>query len=198
MKHIGIMGGTFNPPHNGHVHAARQAMETLHLDQLVLIPDNIPPHKVMPQGSADGRQRLAMTRLMADCIAGAEASDIELTRGGHSYTVDTMRALRARMPDGKFYLIVGTDMLVTLHMWRQPEELCRMVTVVVVAREVDDRAEIAAAAQRLQEWYGASVVIVDCPALPVSSTDIRANRALCEKMVPPAVYAYIEQQGLYL
>lgn len=197
MSRIGIMGGTFNPPHNGHIHAARQAVKTMGLDRLLLIPDNIPPHKTMPHGSADSGQRLAMTQLMAGEIPGAEVSDIELTRGGRSYTVDTVHELRARIPDGDFYLIVGTDMLVTLDEWRRPEELCRLVTFVVVAREEDDHEAIEAAAAWLREKWQASIVIVDCPALPVSSTDVRASRALCRQMVPPAIYAYIEQQGLY-
>ena len=80
MSRVGIMGGTFNPPHNGHVHAARQAMAAMQFDRLLLIPDNVPPHKTMPHGSADGEQRLEMTRLMAREIPGAEACDMELRR----------------------------------------------------------------------------------------------------------------------
>ncbi len=191
------MGGTFNPPHNGHIHAARQAVAALRLERLLLIPDNIPPHKTMPRGSADSAQRLEMTRLMARGIPGAEVSDIELTRGGRSYTVDTVSELRTRIPDGEFYLIIGTDMLVTLHEWRRTADLCRMVTFAVVARGEDDRAAIREAAARLRAAYGARIEIVDCPALPVSSTDVRASRALCRRMVPPEIYHYIEQQGLY-
>ena len=74
------MGGTFNPPHNGHVHAARQAAQALEFDRLLLIPDNLPPHKTLPKGSATGEQRLEMTRRMAKLIPGAEASDMELQR----------------------------------------------------------------------------------------------------------------------
>lgn len=197
MSRIGIMGGTFNPPHNGHVHAAREASAVMHFDRLLLMPDNVPPHKAMPSGSADSAQRLEMTRLMAREIPHAEACDLELRRGGRSYTVDTLRALRQELPDAELFLIIGTDMLLTLDQWREPEQLCRLAGLVTVARGEDDRAQLEAKADWLRQTWQARVSIVDCPALPVSSTDIRADRALCRRMVPPAVYDYIEQQGLY-
>ena len=93
MSRIGIMGGTFNPPHNGHVHAAQQAAQMLQFDRLLLIPDNVPPHKMLPHGSANSEQRLEMTRRMAAEIPGAEVCDMELKRGGRSYTADTLRML---------------------------------------------------------------------------------------------------------
>ena len=197
MSRIGIMGGTFNPPHNGHVHAAREASAAMHFDRLLLMPDNVPPHKAMPSGSADSAQRLETTRLMAREIPHAEACDLELRRGGRSYTVDTLRALRQELPDAELFLIIGTDMLLTLDQWREPEQLCRLAGLVTVARGEDDRAQLEAKADWLRQTWQARVFIVDCPALPVSSTDIRADRALCRRMVPPAVYDYIEQQGLY-
>ena len=197
MSRVGIMGGTFNPPHNGHVHAARQAMAAMQFDRLLLIPDNVPPHKTMPHGSADGEQRLEMTRLMAREIPGAEACDMELRRGGRSYTADTLRALQRALPEAELFLIIGTDMLLTLDKWREPETLCALAGLVTVARDDDDHAALEQKAAWLKEKWNARVWIVDCPALPVSSTDVRADRALCRAMVPPAIYQYIEQQGLY-
>ncbi|MDO5783621.1 MAG: nicotinate-nucleotide adenylyltransferase [Eubacteriales bacterium] len=197
MSRIGIMGGTFNPPHNGHVHAAQQAVKALRFDRLLLIPDNVPPHKVLPHGSADSEQRLEMTRRMAAEIPGAEACDIELKRGGRSYTADTLRALHKTYPGADFFLIIGTDMLLTLDQWREPETLCTLAAFAVVARDEDDRRAIADKAAWLEKTWQARITVVDCPALPVSSTQVRADRALCREMVPPAVYAYIEQQGLY-
>lgn len=197
MSRIGIMGGTFNPPHNGHIHAARQAAAAMQFDRLLLMPDNVPPHKTMPHGSADSEQRLEMTRLMAQCIPSAEVCDMELRRGGRSYTVDTLRVLKKEIPDAELFFIIGTDMLLTLDKWREPENICRLATLVTVAREEDDHAALAAKAAWLKDKWQARVEIVDCPALPVSSTDVRADRELCRQMVPPAVFAYIEQQGLY-
>ena len=197
MSRVGIMGGTFNPPHNGHVHAARQAMAAMQFDRLLLIPDNVPPHKTMPHGSADGDQRLEMTRLMAREIPGAEACDMELRRGGRSYTADTLRALQRALPEAELFLIIGTDMLLTLDKWREPETVCALAGLVTVARDDDAHAALERKAAWLKEKWNARVWLVDCPALPVSSTDVRADRALCRAMVPPAIYQYIEQQGLY-
>ncbi|MCD8355234.1 MAG: nicotinate-nucleotide adenylyltransferase [Clostridia bacterium] len=197
MSRIGIMGGTFNPPHNGHVHAARQAAQTLQFDKLLLIPDNVPPHKAMPQGSASSEQRLEMTRRMAKLVPGAEASDMELRRGGRSYTADTLRRLTADNPGSTLYFIMGTDMLLTLDKWREPETICALASLAVIARDEADRDAIAQKAVWLEKTWQAHVEIVDCPALPVSSTEVRADRERCRDMVPEEIFAYIEQQGLY-
>ena len=163
------MGGTFNPPHNGHLHAAQQAVKALQFDRLLLIPDNIPPHKTMPEHSATSMQRLEMTRCMAEEIPHAQVTDMELTRGGRSYTVDTLRRLKETYPDSILYFIMGTDMLLSFDRWREPENICRLAHLVVIAR----------------------------PALPVSSTEIRADRARCREMVPEKVFAYITAHQLY-
>ena len=191
------MGGTFNPPHNGHVHAARQAAQALEFDCLLLIPDNLPPHKTLPKGSATGEQRLEMTRRMAKLIPGAEASDMELQRGGRSYTAETLRRLTADNPGSTLYFIMGTDMLLSFDRWREPENICHLAHLVVIARDECDRRAIARKASWLKQTWQAQVEIVDCPALPVSSTEIRADRARCREMVPEKVFAYITAHQLY-
>lgn len=191
------MGGTFNPPHNGHVHAARQAAQALEFDCLLLIPDNLPPHKTLPKGSATGEQRLEMTRRMAKLIPGAEASDMELQRGGRSYTAETLRRLTADNPGSTLYFIMGTDMLLSFDRWREPENICRLAHLVVIARDECDRRAIARKASWIKQTWQAQVEIVDCPALPVSSTEIRADRARCREMVPEKVFAYITAHQLY-
>ena len=194
---IGMMGGTFNPPHNGHLHAAQQAVAAMHFDRFLLIPDNMPPHKIMPHGSANSEQRLEMTRLMAQDIPTAEVCDMELRRGGTSYTVDTLREIKAQNPDSELFFVIGTDMLLSLDRWREPENICALAGLVVIAREQEDHAALQQKAAWLKEKWNADIMIVDCPALTVSSTDVRANRDLCRNMVPDAVFAYIEQQKLY-
>ena len=191
------MGGTFNPPHNGHVHAAQQAAQALRFDRLLLIPDNVPPPKTLPKGSASGEQRLEMTRRMAKLIPGAEASDMELQRGGRSYTAETLRRLTAEHPGSELYFIMGTDMLLTLDQWREPEVICALATLAVIARDEADRTAIARKAVWLKDKWQARVAIVDCPALPVSSTEVRADRQRCREMVPAEIFAYIERQNLY-
>ena len=197
MTRIGMMGGTFNPPHNGHLHAARQAAKAMQFDRFLLIPDNVPPHKQMPHGSANKEQRLQMTQLMAQEIPAAEVCDMELRRGGRSYTVDTLREIKAAHPDSELYFVIGTDMLLTLDKWREPEQICKLAHLVTVARDNEDHAALQNKAQWLKDTWGADVTIIDCPALTVSSTDVRADRELCRQMVPAAVFDYIEKQGLY-
>ena len=132
---IGIYGGTFNPIHMGHITAARAAMEQLQLDKLLLIPANVPPHKQLPPGSADPSQRLEMTQLAcAELGSAASVSDVELRRTGKSYTSDTLRALRREYPDDELWLLMGSDMFLSLHTWHEPEVILGSVSVGAFSR----------------------------------------------------------------
>ena len=198
---IGILGATFNPPHNGHVAAAQYAQQQLQLHRLLLIPNNLPPHKQLPYRTASTRQRLEMTRIMArEELPFAKVSEIEINRGGASYTIDTVEQLREDYPYSKFYLIIGTDMLMTIESWMRSEELMEICSLAVVARSENDRQDIACQAEYLRDEYEAEVVQIDCPALDISSTMIRdtTNQKELKRLVPPAVYAYIAEHKLYL
>lgn len=129
---IGILGGTFDPIHVGHIAAARVAMECANLDRVVFIPSATPPHRDPAEAGAD--DRLAMTRLAVEGEARFEVSDIELSRGGKSYTVDTLRQLSERFPQDELFLILGWDAAKLLDTWREPEEVRRLASIVVVAR----------------------------------------------------------------
>ncbi|MCB6366433.1 nicotinate (nicotinamide) nucleotide adenylyltransferase [Intestinibacillus massiliensis] len=191
---LGVMGGTFNPPHRGHLEAARHVRAALGLDRVLFVPNNIPPHKRMPAHSATTAQRCEMVGLMVRDEPWAALSTIEVDRGGASYTVETLRALAG---EGQaLTLIIGTDMLMTLEQWREPAEICRLATLATVARSEDDRAALKRQAARLQGLYGADVRLVDCPALPVSSTQLREQGGF-DCLTPPAVAAYIEEHHLY-
>ena len=127
---IGIYGGTFDPPHLGHMEAARAAAARLELDRVLFIPASEPPHKELPPDAVSARDRLAMAALTADglCLeAGqhelAQADGIELDRAGKSYTADTVEALRQRFPDDELWLLMGADMFLTLQSWREPERI---------------------------------------------------------------------------
>lgn len=196
MKY-GIFGGTFNPPHIGHVHAANSAAEALDL-KILLIPDNIPPHKQLPEHSASTEERLEMVRIMSRSIPESEVSDIEIKRGKQSYTADTLTELKTLYPDDELYLIVGTDMLTTLHKWYHPERIFTAAAIAALARDVDDRQEIEEAADFLRREYDAKIVLIDAPALPVSSSQVRDtiyNGG--EKWLPEGVFDYIRERGLY-
>ena len=113
MARIGVYGGSFNPPHLGHIFAARKERQLLGLDKVLLIPAAIPPHKAVAEGSPDGETRLALTKLAIAGEAGMEVSRIELDRPGPSYTVDTLRTLRECYPQDALYLLMGTDMFLS-------------------------------------------------------------------------------------
>ena len=134
MARIGVYGGSFNPPHLGHIFAARKAQQLLGLDKVLLIPAAIPPHKAVAEGSPDGETRLALTKLAIAGEAGMEVSRIELDRPGPSYTVDTLRTLRECYPQDALYLLMGTDMFLSFFQWRDPEHIARLAVPVCMAR----------------------------------------------------------------
>ena len=134
MARIGIYGGSFNPPHLGHIFAARKARQLLGLDKILLIPAAIPPHKAVAEGSPDGETRFALTQLAIAGETGMEVSRIELDRPGPSYTVDTLRKLRECYPQDELYLLMGTDMFLSFFQWREPETIAKLAVPVCMAR----------------------------------------------------------------
>ena len=199
---IGIYGGTFDPPHIGHVTAARAAMEVLGLDKLVLVPDAQPPHKVLPEGSAAPRQRYDMAVLATAALGKrAEVSDMELRRSGVSYTADTLAALREQYPDDTLYLLMGSDMFLSLHNWRRPEAIMAMAHIAPFSREAEDEsAAFAAQSARLEREFGVQVTVVPNPqVVELSSTEVRAALAQGggEDLLPPPVWGYIRREHLY-
>ena len=194
---IGMMGGTYNPPHIGHLEAGRAVYEALHLDKILFIPTNVPPHKQLPAGSATTEQRCEMVqRMLADC-PWAELSTIEIDRGGASYTVDTLRALHATGLYDSVALIMGTDMLLRFDsIWRAHDEIARLAELAVVSRHEDDRAALEEKAAQLRETLGARIHLVRAPVIDISSTELREGENL-EKYTAPAVAQYIKEHHLY-
>ena len=199
---IGIYGGTFDPPHWGHITAARAAMEQLGLDKLVLIPDRVPPHKALPEGSALPEQRLEMATLAAAELGKrAEVSDRELRRDGPSYTSDTLAALRREYPEDTLWLLMGSDMFLSLQTWHAPEEIMALARIAPFSREAEDEsAAFAAQKARLERAYGAQIRIVQNPEVrELSSTEVRAALAAGRgsDLLPLAVYGYVLREHLY-
>ena len=196
---IGVIGGTFNPPHTGHINAACAARDELSLARLVFIPSAMPPHKQMSETSATPEQRLHMTRLAAEELC-AEVSDMEIMRGGTSYTVDTLRELRTKNPTDELWFIMGTDMFLTIEKWREPEEIMRLANIAVVSRNDADRESLSKHAEYIREKYGATARVMKTAALEISSTEIR-NAIKCgnqSEYLPRSVYEYIKQNNLYI
>lgn len=196
---IGIFGGTFNPPHLGHVEAASQAVKALGLDKLLVIPDAQPPHKDMPDGSPDAEARLQMAKLAFAGVKHCRVSDMEIKRGGRSYTVDTLRRIREKYSQDKLYLLMGTDMLACFEEWREFLEIFTIATLAVFARRDEDRDEVEKAAQELREKYNAAVRVIEIRAVNVSSTFIRSELAQRRgyELLPEAVYGEIIRHRWY-
>ncbi len=195
---IGILGGTFNPPHLGHLVCAQEAYLELELDRVMLMPAAIPPHKpVDDEPGAD--HRLALCRL---AFAGDEGrfqvSDLEVRRTGTSYTVDTLQQLHSRAPDSELHLIVGADIAAGLPKWREPERVLSLARLAVAERPGTERAEVERA---LAELRGAErATFFDMPEIGVSSTMLR-NRVRegrpIRYLTPDAVVGYIDRHSLY-
>ena len=199
---IGIYGGTFNPIHRGHLTAARAAMDVLGLDRLLLIPASVPPHKALPQGSAEPADRLEMTALAcAQLGPGAQALDIELHRTGPSYTVDTLRQLRQMYPEDELWLLMGSDMFLTLQDWREPRQVMALARIGAFSRlESGEEAAFARQKAFLEREYGADVTIIPNPqVVELSSTEVRQTLAQGggAELLPAAVYGYILRERLY-
>ena len=199
MKRLGIYGGTFSPPHLGHVLAAEAFLRKVELDRLLIIPTAIPPHKNAEDVPSD-EHRLALCHLAFDGISGAVVSDLELRRGGKSYTYLTLRELE--MPDQRIFFLCGTDMLLSLDTWKNAEEVMRRACFTVIAREQDQA--IMDAMQRkkeeLSKRFDADIRILDVPPHPASSTEIRkaiADHKSIRGLVPDAVDEYIRKWNLY-
>jgi len=204
---IGIYGGTFDPIHVGHVRAAEAAVKALELEQLLLIPAGIPPHKQLPEESAPAQHRLAMTTLAAEQIqqdtgVSAQALDLELSREGVNYTCDTLAALREQYPEDELWLLMGTDMFFSFQQWKQPQEIVKRAHLAVFRRYGEDlQRDFGQQARLICDTFGPTEIrILDLPQITeLSSTQLRQqlqNGQGAEGLLPQ-IYGYILRHGLY-
>ena len=201
---IGIYGGTFNPPHLGHFAAAQTAIDALKLDKLLLMPAAVPPHKVLPEDSPSKEHRLAMVERMADAMdlpGRVEVSTLEMDRAGKSYTSDTVEEIHKRYPKAELWLLMGTDMFLTFHLWHDPGAITRLAGICAFGRTEDDGESVFAPQREfLQKKYNAKVVTITLPGLvDVSSTQLRdlLAREKGREYLLPSVYGYILMNRLY-
>ena len=202
---IGIYGGTFNPPHLGHITAARAVFEMLKLDRLLIVPDGQPPHKDLPPGSPPPEQRLLLTRLAAEDTGlgdRVEVLDLELRREGRSYTSDTLARLHALYPGDELWLLMGADMFLTLHRWHKPETILSLAGVAAFGRTEADTEELFAAQRDYlyRTYPQARLFTLTIPGVvDVSSTALREMLAQGEgaNYLAPAVYGQILREHLY-
>ena len=199
MERIGIYGGTFNPPHIGHIQAAKAAVTALDLKKLILIPDLIAPHKVIPSGSPTPEQRLEMLHIAAAGCDRMEVSDLELNREGPSYTWQTILQLKARYPDAELVLLMGTDMFLSFQTWKNPEVILENASIGVFYR--GEKGEAAAIEARKAEMaqLGHTVYLVKNEVVNISSTQMRRLLAFrcAGEFLPEGVLDYIRENRLY-
>ena len=199
MAKIGIFGGSFNPPHEGHILAVKEFRQQLGLDQVLVIPAGDPPHKTLTDNSPTSMQRLEMTRLAVRDLCNVRVLDIEVCRPGRSYTADTIEILRESYPEDELYLLMGTDMFYSFGSWYQPERITKEATIAVAHRDLDSASKLEACAASLRQELGARIAFVENHYLPHSSTSVRAMIPFqCgELYLAPQVLDYIRAQGLY-
>jgi nicotinate-nucleotide adenylyltransferase len=189
-RRIGVFGGTFDPPHIGHLVAAVDAQQALDLDVVLFVVANVPWQKAGRRAISSAEDRLAMVEAAVADRPGLEVCDLEIRRGGDSYTADTLAELRDREPDADLYLILGNDAAAGFATWERHDEVARLAHLVVVDRPgtptpIDDGFE----------WTR-----IDIPELEISSTELR-RRVLdgrtIDYLTPPAVVSCIAERGLY-
>ena len=199
MERIGIFGGTFNPPHIGHIQAAEQAIAALNLDRLILVPDCVAPHKTIPANSPTGWQRLEMVRMAAAGNPKLQVSDLELKREGISYTVETVAQLRKDYPGAKLFLLMGTDMFLSFQKWYHWKQILKQAVLGVFYRgEPQETAAIDKQRSELKK-LGAKVELVKNEVVCISSTQMRRLLAFhcAEEFLPRGVGDYIRANSLY-
>ncbi len=194
-----IYGGTFDPPHAGHVRSVQTAAAALAPEKIILIPASVPPHKNIAREDPSPAERLFMTELAAEAIPGAEVSDMEIARKGKSYTSDTLRALKEQFPSDELVFLLGTDMLLSLPDWHEPDVICSLASIAVFSRETGREEEIETAAAQLRRDFDATVYVIAGEPIEISSTELR--QTLRERggaaYIPENVYAHIIRKRLY-
>jgi nicotinate-nucleotide adenylyltransferase len=197
LLRIGLLGGTFDPPHNGHLLLAQESVEQLSLDRLLLLVAKLPPHKLGEEISAPSL-RLEMSRAAAKGNYRLEVSDLELGREGPSFTVDTLRHFRSIHPDAKLFFLLGADQLAEFHEWREPAEIANLATIVAVSRygiAPTDVSPVELGNGRTLDFQTVPLTRVDISSSLIRDR-VREGRSV-RYMVPDDVRQIIETHRLY-
>ena len=195
---IGIFGGTFNPPHNGHIKAAETFLKQLELDRLLIIP-TCTPHKVYTEYVLP-EVRLEMCNLAFSILDNTEISEMEIKRGGRGYTYETLQELKSDSVE--LYLLCGTDMFLMLDKWQEPMIIFDLATICLVRRESEEEnnVEIQKKISEYKEKFGARICIIDSVAVELSSTFVRnifSSGCSAAEYIPKNVVEFINERGLY-
>lgn len=200
MKKVGIMGGTFNPIHNGHLTLAKKALEQFALDEVVFMPCGVPYMKADKQRIEPGRIRARMTALAIQDTPEFTLSGIEIEKQGNTYTYQTLEQLTKENPNTKYYFILGADSLFHITAWAHPERIFANCCILAAVRDDKTQKDLEAQIRILQETYQADIRILQITCMDISSSDIRRKIAAGESIdeeVPTQVRMYIDRKGLY-
>ncbi len=196
----GIMGGTFDPIHFGHLILAQTAMEQFDLDEVLVMPAKAPPHKSR-NGITPAAHRIAMTRLAIAGSPGFRLSLFEMEREGYTYTYETLQLLTSQNPDRHYYFIMGADSLFDFQKWRNPQIIASLCTILVANRSEEPDRELLEQIEYICREYGGDVRLLRIPALEISSRALRDKVRKCASIryyTPDAVVDYIQEHRLYL
>ena len=200
-KKIGVFGGTFSPPHTGHISSAKRFLLQENLDELLIIPTFLPPHKDV-SSDVTPQRRLEMCKLAFKGVKGATVSDIEIKREGRSYTYLTLSELKEKYTDAHLYLLCGTDMILSFDTWYRFEDIFKIATVVYIRRENDEKIslQLEKKVSEYREKYGASIKELVGETLEISSTQLRLAIRQDEKVsdfLTKETEEYIKKWNLY-
>lgn len=199
MRRIGILGGTFNPIHYGHLTLGEWARDALELDQVWIIPTGVSYMKDQGEIVSAG-DRLHMAELAVCDNAGFQCLDIEIRQKGHTYSYETLERLKAMYPEDELYFIVGADCLFTIETWKNPEQLLQSCILVAAVRENVDLSEMRSKKEDLEKRFHGKVILLPFLKMSLSSTEIRQRIRQGKSvryLIPEKVLLYIEEKGLY-
>ena len=200
MKKVGIMGGTFDPIHIGHLILGENAYQQLGLSRVVFMPSGNPPHKKDREGRASDEQRMDMVKLAIASNTHFKFSSMEMNEDGYSYTYLTLEKLNEKHPDTRYYFIIGADSLFDFKGWRNPQRICDACTLVVATRNHTSDEELDKAIMDVRETFGAEIVKLNTENIDVSSHQLRdwiAAGKTIKYYAPDEVINYIKSYHVY-
>lgn len=197
---IGIVGGTFNPIHLGHLMLGEYAYEEYNLDEIWFMPNGNPPHKYIDKSECSTEERIEMTKIAIDKVSYFKYQSYEIERIEKSYSYQTMEAFTKQYSEDEFFFIIGSDSLFALEQWKCPEKLVKLCTILVACRENIDIVLVKKQISYLEQKYECKIVLLQMPLLEISSSHIR-NRVKSGKsikyIVPDEITTYIQDNKLY-
>ena len=198
IRKIGILGGTFDPIHLGHLKLAEIAQKQLHLDTVLLLPSGV---SYMKQNVSDSKTRLEMTRLAASDYPSFEVCEIEVRKGGNSYSFETLEHLKNVFCESILYFIVGADSFLKMDSWRWPSRIFRAASIAVLTRDDVSEDILTEKAADYKRIFNADITFLKAPTIDISSTEIRdkiKKGESVENLLSPSVYSYIKEHKLYI